>query len=85
MSDFAVADIGRLVEAAPRVHHHPADALVLEQRPAFQHVHELHVAIVPVPFAVRGLLRLRSPRRANFASFRCATWKRLLISPEIVG
>jgi len=51
--DLAVADARRLVEAAPGLHHHPADALVLEQHPALENVHELHLAIVRVPFAVR--------------------------------
>jgi len=51
--DLAVADARRLVEAAAGLHHHPADALVLEQHPALEHVHELHLALVRVPFAVR--------------------------------
>jgi len=51
--DLAVADARRLVEAAPGLHHHPADALVLEQHPALEDVHELHLAIVRVPFSVR--------------------------------
>jgi len=55
--ELAVADSRRLVEAAPRLHLHLADALVLEQRPALEHVHELQVAVVPVPLAVRRLGR----------------------------
>jgi len=55
--ELAVADSGRLVEAAARLHLHLADALVLEQRPALEHVHELQVAVVPVPLAVRRLGR----------------------------
>ena len=60
MSDLAVPDAGRLVEAAPRLHHHLSDALVLEQHPAFQHVHELQLAVVRVPLAVRSLFRPRT-------------------------
>ena len=55
MADFAVPDAGRLVEAAARLHLHPADALVLEHRAALEHVDELQAAIVPVPLAVRRL------------------------------
>jgi len=55
--ELAVADSGRLVEAAACLHLHLADALVLEQRPALEHVHELQVAVVPVPLAVRRLGR----------------------------
>src|SRR5688572_29828237 len=47
----------RLVEAAAGLHLHLADALVLEQHPAFEHVDELHLAIVRVPFAVGRLAR----------------------------
>jgi len=57
MAEFAVADARRLEEAASRPHLHLADALVLEQHPAFEHVHELDLAIVRVPFAVRRLAR----------------------------
>jgi hypothetical protein len=53
MPELAMADAWRLVEAAPGFHHHAPDAFVLEEHPAFQHVHELHVGIVVVPFAVR--------------------------------
>ena len=52
-----MADPGRLVEAAARLHPHLADALVFEQRPAFEHIHELQVAVVPVPLAMRRLGR----------------------------
>src|SRR5258708_28468715 len=55
MADLAVLDARRLVEAAARLHHHPADALVLEQHPPLEHVHELQIAVVAVPFAVRSL------------------------------
>jgi len=58
--DLAVADARRLVEAAPGLHHHPADALVLEQHPALEDVHELHLAVVRVPFAVRRLAGTRA-------------------------
>jgi len=51
--DLAVADARRLVEAGPGLHHHPADAFVLEQHPALEDVDELHLAVVRVPFAVR--------------------------------
>jgi len=51
--ELAVADSGRLVEAAARLHPHLADALVLEQRPALEHIHELQLAVVPVPLALR--------------------------------
>ena len=57
MPDLAVADVGRLVEAGAGLHQHAAEAFVLEQRPALQHVDELHAAIVHVPFAVRRFLR----------------------------
>ena len=60
MPDLAVANIGRLVEAASGFHHHFADAFVLEQGPAFQHVDELQPAVVSVPLAVRRLLRPRT-------------------------
>jgi len=59
VADLAVADERRLVEAASRLHHHAAYALVFEQHPALQDVHELHLAIVGVPFAVR---RFSAPR-----------------------
>jgi len=59
VTDLAVEDAGRLVEAASRFHHHLSDAFVFEQRPAFQHVDELQLAIVSVPLAVRRLLRPR--------------------------
>ena len=55
MPELAMADARRLVEAAPRLHHHAPDVLVLEEHPALQHVHELHVGIVGVPFAMRRL------------------------------
>jgi len=58
--DLAVADSRRLVEAGPGLHAHPADALVLEHRPALEHVDELHVAVVAVPPAVRRLARARA-------------------------
>jgi len=58
--DLAVADARRLVEAGPRLHHHAADALVLEQHPALEDVHELQLAIVRVPFAVRRLAGARA-------------------------
>jgi len=58
--DLAVADARRLVEAAPGLHHHAADAFVLEQHPPLQHVDELHVAVVRVPFAVRRLPAARA-------------------------
>jgi hypothetical protein len=53
--DLAVPDARRLVEAAARFHHHLADAFVFEQHSAFQHINELDLAIVHVPFAVRCL------------------------------
>src|SRR5258708_31960212 len=53
--ELAVADARRLVEAAAGFHHDPAEAFVLEQHPALQHVDELQPAIVPVPLAVRRL------------------------------
>jgi len=51
--ELAVADSRRLVEAAARLHPHLADALVLEQRPALEHIYELQLAVVPVPLSVR--------------------------------
>jgi len=60
MFELAVADVRRLVETSPRAHLHLADAFVLEQHPALEHVHELHLAIVRVPFAVRRLARPRA-------------------------
>src|SRR5205809_5673037 len=59
MPELAMADARRLVEAAARLHHHTPDPLVLEQHPALQHVYELHIGIVAVPFAMR---RLAGPR-----------------------
>ena len=53
MGELAVANAWRLVEAGTGLHQHFADAFVLHLHPALQHVHELNVAIVPVPFAVR--------------------------------
>jgi len=58
--DLAVADARRLVEAAPGLHHHAADAFVFEQHPALQHVDELDFAVVRVPLAVRRLARPRA-------------------------
>src|SRR5512147_2837206 len=55
MADCAVADARQLIEAAAGFHAHAADALVLEHRPALEHVDELHVAVVPVPLPVRRL------------------------------
>src|SRR3954470_9250727 len=60
MPELAMADAGWLIKAAPRLHHHAADVLVLEEHPALQHVHELHIGIVAVPFAVRLLARSRA-------------------------
>src|SRR5437764_6323360 len=60
MLELAVADARRLVEAAPRLHHHAPDAFVLEEHPALQHVDELHGAIVVVPLAMRRLARPRA-------------------------
>jgi len=60
MPELAVADARRLVEAAAGFHPHLADALVFEQHPAFQHVDELQLAVVRVPFAVRRLARPRA-------------------------
>jgi len=57
VADLAVADARRLVEAGARLHGDAADALVLEHRRALQHVDELDVDVVPVPFAVRRLAR----------------------------
>jgi len=55
VADFAVADSGRLVEAAARLHFHQADPLVLEYGRALEHVDELQPAKVPVPLAMRRL------------------------------
>jgi len=52
---FAVPDAGRLVEAGTRLHLHLADTLVLEHGRALEHIDELHLAVVPVPLAVRRL------------------------------
>src|SRR5687767_10820269 len=60
MPELAVADARRLVEAAAGFHHHLADTLVLEEHPALEHVYELHLAVVRVPFAVRRLSRTRA-------------------------
>jgi hypothetical protein len=57
VAQLAVADARRLVEAGAGLHRDAADAFVLEHRRALQHVDELHVDVVPVPFAVRRLLR----------------------------
>jgi len=58
--ELAVADARRLVEAAAGFHHHFSDAFVLEEHPALQHVHKLHVDGVIVPFAVRRPARARA-------------------------
>src|SRR3954467_3511244 len=60
MPELAMADARRLVETAPGLHHHAPDALVLEQHPALQHVDELHIGIVAVPFAMRRLAGSRA-------------------------
>ena len=60
MANLAVADARRLVEAGAGGHPHAADALVLEHGRALQHVHELQLAVVPVPLAVRRLARARA-------------------------
>jgi len=54
---LAVPDARRLVEAAAGLHQHFAHALVLEQHPAPEHVHELQRAVVQMPLAVRRLSR----------------------------
>ena len=59
MPELAVADARRLVEAAAGLHHHAPHALVLEEHPALEDVHELQLAVVRVPFAVR---RASGPR-----------------------
>jgi len=60
MLELAVANARRWVEAAAGFHRHLADAFVFEQHPALQHVDELHVDIVVVPFAVRRLAGTRA-------------------------
>src|SRR6185436_14782485 len=60
MADLAVADARRLIEAGAGLHRDAADSLVLEHRRALQHVDELDVDVVPVPLAVRRLLRPRA-------------------------
>jgi len=60
VADLAVADARRLVEAGARLHGDAPDALVLEYRRALQHVHELQLAVVPVPLAVRRFSRTRA-------------------------
>src|SRR5437763_17124114 len=70
MLELAVADARRLVEAAPRLHHHAPDAFVFEEYPALQHVDELHGAIVVVPLAVRRLARPRANNVRHHASLR---------------
>jgi len=70
--DLAVADARRLVEAAPGLHHHPADALVLEQHPALQHVDELDFAVVRVPLAVRRLAAPRADDVGDHPASSCA-------------
>jgi len=52
MLDLAMANARRLVEAAAGFHHHFSDAFVFEQHPALEHVDELHVRRVVVPFAM---------------------------------
>jgi len=58
--ELTVADARRLVEAAPSLHQHLADPLVLEEYPALQYVHELGVTGMLVPLAVRCLARARA-------------------------
>ena len=60
MAQLAMKNIRRLVEAAAGLHPHLADAFILEQHPALQHVDELHPAVVRVPLAVRRLARARA-------------------------
>src|SRR4051812_16784988 len=72
MPELAMANARWLVEAASRFHLHAPDALVLEEHPAFQHVHELHVGIVAVPFAVRRLARSRADDVRDDPAFRRA-------------
>jgi len=83
VADLAVPDPRRLVEAAAGFHHHLACAFVFEQYPTLQHVHELQLAIVSVPFAVRRLagpgadhvrddLAARRARDAEVAVFEVA-------------
>src|SRR5690348_3276313 len=60
MLELAMPDARRLVEAAAGFHHHAADAFVLEEHPAAQHVDELHGAVVVVPLAVRRAARPRA-------------------------
>src|SRR5258706_6460325 len=72
MTDFAMADARRLVEAAAGAHGDLADVLILEFDPALQHVDELHAAVVQVPLAARRLARSRANHvRDDFAA-RCA-------------
>ena len=68
MADLAMADARRLVEAGAGLHAHAADALVLEHRPAFQHVDELHLAVVAVPLAVRRRAGARAQLARNRAT-----------------
>jgi len=58
--DFAMADARRLVEAAAGFHHHFSDTFVLEQHPALEHVDELHVRRVVVPFTMGRAARPRA-------------------------
>ena len=70
MPQLAMANARRLVEAGPRLHHHAADAFVLEQHPALQHVDELHIGIVAMPFAMRRLAGSRADDVRDDFSFR---------------
>ena len=72
MSELAVADVGRLVEAAAGFHQHLADALVLEAHPPLEHVDELHLAVVRVPLAVRRLPGARADHVRHHAAARGA-------------
>jgi len=73
VAKLAMKNFRRLVEAAAGFHPYLADAFVLEQHPALQHVDELHLAIVRMPLAMRRLAR----PRADYVRDDCAARRAL--------
>lgn len=71
--DFPMPDARRLVEARSRLHQNFANAFVFKFGPALQHVHELHVAIMPVPFTVGRFAGQGTDHMAHHFSSRGAS------------
>ena len=73
MRDLPMQDARRLVEAGAGLHQHLADPLVLEADPAFEHIDELRMAVVHVPFAVRRPAGARPDHVRDQLAARSAT------------